>query len=130
MEEKGLGTIPTKSGLAHWQLRRALAYIEENLASKVKIDDLATLVALSKSHFSRSFRHSLGLSPIAYVLARRVERAKVMMKSSEERLLEIALACGFADQSHFSRCFHNMVGASPGHWRRINVAPPKPVAQS
>jgi AraC family transcriptional regulator len=110
-------------GLATWQAQRALAYIEENLGSKIEIGEMANLVALSKSHFSRVFRHSLGSSPMAYVSMRRVERAKLMMTSTRERLTDIALTCGFADQSHLNRYFRRIVGVSPGLWRR-NVAMP------
>jgi transcriptional regulator GlxA family with amidase domain len=114
---------PRAGGLAKWQLQRVLEYIEGNLSSRLEIGDLANLIALSKSHFSRSFRNTLGLPPMAYVLTRRVERAKVMMKLRKGRLAQIALACGFADQSHLTRCFGTLVGVSPGRWRRINAAP-------
>jgi AraC family transcriptional regulator len=106
-------------GLARWQAKRALAYIEANLGSKLSPRQLADLVAFSKSHFSRAFKRSLGLAPMAYVVSRRVERAKAMMRSTREPLSEIALACGFADQSHLTRSFQRCVGMSPGLWRRM-----------
>lgn len=111
-------------GLANWQARRTLAYIEENLGSKLGIGDLANVVELSRSHFSRAFKHSVGLSPMEYVTVRRVERARAMIVSTRERLAEVALACGFADQSHLNRRFRNLVGMSPGQWRRSAIAAP------
>jgi len=105
-------------GLAAWQVKRAREYIEDNLASKMALRDMADSVALSPSHFCRAFKQSLGSSPMAYVAARRVERAKHMMTSTAERLTEIALACGFADQSHLTRSFSRIVGISPWRWRR------------
>jgi AraC family transcriptional regulator len=108
-------------GLATWQARRTLAYIEANLASKLDIDDLANVVALSRSHFSRAFKHSVGSSPMEYVVARRVERAKVMISGTRAPLAEVALACGFADQAHLNRRFRDAVGISPGRWRRSNA---------
>ena len=113
-------------GLATWQTRRTLAYIEANLASKMEISDLANVVALSRSHFSRAFKHSVGLSPMEYVVVRRVERAKAMISSTREPLAEVALACGFADQAHLNRRFRDVVGISPGRWRRSNACAPKP----
>jgi AraC family transcriptional regulator len=108
-------------GLARWQVRRTVAYIEENLGSKLAIRQLAELVSFSKSHFSRAFKRSLGLTPMEYVAKRRVERAKHMMISTGEQLTSIALACGFADQSHLNRSFRRVVGVSPGAWRRTST---------
>ncbi len=113
-------------GLATWQARRTLAYVEANLASKMDIDSLANGVALSRSHFSRAFKHSVGMSPMEYVVVRRVERAKTMISGTREPLAEIALACGFADQAHFNRRFRDVVGVTPGRWRRSNAPVGKP----
>jgi AraC family transcriptional regulator len=113
-------------GLATWQARRTLAHIEANLASKMDIEDLANVVALSRSHFSRAFKRTLGFSPMEYVVVRRVERAKAMISGTREPLAEVALACGFADQAHLNRRFRDIVGISPGRWRRSNAPVAKP----
>ena len=105
-------------GLTRWQARRTLSYIDTNLGSKLAVNELANLVGLSDSHFSRAFRHALGCPPMAYVAVSRVQRAKLLMSSTAESLSDIALACGFADQSHFNRSFRRWVGVSPGAWRR------------
>jgi AraC family transcriptional regulator len=115
--------VPRRGGLPKWRAKRALAYIEANLGSKIAIGAVADFVALSKSHFARAFKQSLGSSPMSYVATRRVERAKLMMTSSRERLSDIALACGFADQSHLNRYFRRIVGISPGIWRRSVATP-------
>src|ERR1700685_4079808 len=98
-----LNGIWRPGGLAAWQANRALRYIEGKLGSKVAIREIADCVALSASHFSRAFKQSLGSSPCAYVAARRVERAKLMMTSTREKLAYIALACGFFDPPHFNK---------------------------
>jgi AraC family transcriptional regulator len=113
-------------GLATWQARRTLVHIEANLASKMDIEDLAKVVALSRSHFSRAFKRSLGFSPMEYVVVRRVERAKAMISGTREPLAEVALACGFADQAHLNRRFRDIVGISPGRWRRSHASVTKP----
>jgi transcriptional regulator GlxA family with amidase domain len=127
-EESGVTAPSLKTvrtgGLASWQAKRTLAYIEENLGSKIGIGELANVVALSRSHFSRAFKHSLGLPPMEYVVTRRLERAKAMIGSTKESLAEVALACGFADQSHLNRRFRDLIGVSPGRWRRSNMAAP------
>jgi AraC family transcriptional regulator len=108
-------------GLARWQARRAVTHIEANLESKLEVEALAALVSFSKSHFSRAFKRTLGLPPMAYVMLRRIERAKMLMTSTSQQLTEIALICGFADQSHLNRTFRRIIGESPGRWRRTNV---------
>jgi AraC family transcriptional regulator len=117
---------PRKGGLPKWRATQALTYIEVNIGSKIEVGAMADIVALSKSHFSRAFKQSLGTSPMTYVTTRRVERAKLLMTSSRQRLSDIALACGFADQSHLNRYFRRVVGISPGLWRRSVAAPRSP----
>jgi AraC family transcriptional regulator len=108
-------------GLARWQARRAVTYIDDHLESRLDVPLLAKLVSFSKSHFSRAFKQSLGLPPMTYVKMRRIERAKVLMTSTNQQLTEIALICGFADQSHLNRSFRRVIGVSPGRWRRTNL---------
>jgi len=105
-------------GLATWQAKRVIDYIESNIESKIGLDQLAQLLAFSKGHFSRAFKQRMGLAPMAYVAVRRVERAKTMMTSSRESLTEIAAACGFGDQPHLTRWFRRVVGVTPGRYRR------------
>jgi len=119
-----LVAAPQSGGLARWQVKRALTYIEANLASKMEARELADLVSFSKGHFCRAFKRSLGVPPMGYVIIRRVERAKEMLTTTRDQLTDIALACGFTDQSHFNRTFSRMVGTSPGRWRRVIAREP------
>ena len=105
-------------GLATWQIRRSLDYIEEHLSSGLAIEDIATHISLSRGHFSRAFKRSLGSSPQTYIAVRRIERAKLTMIATSGRLADVALVCGFADQSHLTKQFRRIVGMSPGRWRR------------
>lgn len=107
-----------RGSLAFWQAKRALAFIEGNLESKIAIRDMAQCFGVSKSHFSRAFKQSIGCPPMTYVCRRRVERVKQLMAARRHRLSDIALACGFADQSHLNRVFRRIMGVSPGVWRR------------
>jgi AraC family transcriptional regulator len=115
-------SVFASGGLACWQVKRARAYIEAHLESRMETGELADLLSYSKSHFSRAFKRSLGMTPMTYVISRRVERAKLMMTTTRQQLTEIALECGFSDHSHLNRCFRRMVGTSPGRWRRTVVA--------
>jgi AraC-like DNA-binding protein len=109
-------------GLARWQSRAAIEYINANLASQLTLAEIAKVVCLSKSHFSRAFKISHGVSPWAYIITARVERAKRMIRATREPLSQIGSACGFADQAHLCRAFRRWVGVSPGIWRGTHLA--------
>jgi AraC family transcriptional regulator len=113
----------TFRGLMPWQAERVLAYIEARLETPLRAVELGAVARLSTSHFSRAFKVSTGRTPHAYVLARRVERAKRLMLADDPvPLAEIALRCGLSDQAHLSRVFRKIVAESPGAWRRRNGA--------
>lgn len=109
---------PAAGGLAPWQLRRAKEFIEANLGGDPSLEDIAKACEISASHFARSFRASVGRPPHQYLMDRRVERAKTLMNENALSLREISAACGFSDQSHFSRIFAKQTGRTPGLWRR------------
>jgi AraC family transcriptional regulator len=117
------GTAPTafscaRTGLATWQRKRVVAYVEANIGANIRAADLARAARLSKGHFFRAFRESFGEPPMAYVVKRRVVLGQELMRKSRAPLSQIALACGMCDQPHFTRLFHRIVGVSPGLWRR------------
>jgi AraC-like DNA-binding protein len=107
-----------RGGLASWQVRRALGLLEAHLDGNISPVQLAQECGLSPSHFARAFRISTGLAPHQWLLHHRVEKAKAALRDSEASLSVIALACGFADQSHFTRVFSRCAGISPAAWRR------------
>jgi AraC-like DNA-binding protein len=113
----------TTGGLAPWQIRTVTSHIEAHLDMPIKSSELAVVARLSPCHFSRVFRDSFGCSPLEYVTRRRVEHAQGLMLSGDAPLSQIALDCGFADQAHFSRLFHRVVGESPRSWRRARSNP-------
>jgi AraC-like DNA-binding protein len=117
----GKHSKPIRGGLASWQIRRVTAHIEADLAAKVRIKDLAGLVEVSSSHFSRAFKMSFADTPHRYVMRRRLERAKTLMLATKTSLGRIAADCGFADQSHFNRHFRRLVGENPNAWRRARA---------
>src|SRR6266850_7312038 len=89
--------------LARWQAKRVIAYIESNMSLNISVADLAGVVRLSTSHFSRAFRARFGQPPFAYVNARRMRRAQVILLNTREPLSQVALDCGMSDQAHFTR---------------------------
>lgn len=105
-------------GLAPWQERRAKEIMRARLASSLTIADVAAECKLTPSHFARSFRRSTGVAPHEYLSRLRIEEAKRLMTTTELPLADVALICGFSDQSYFTRVFSRSVGTSPGAWRR------------
>lgn len=100
---------------AHYN--RVLAHIRANLERTITLDELASEVAMSPSHFGRVFKETVGETPMQYVLSYRVEQAIQMLEDTTLPLGEIAIACGFADQAHFSRSFKKVVGKTPRQHR-------------
>ena len=105
-------------GLAPRQARLARDLLLADLETDPSLPELAAACGLSVRHFSRAFRASFGAPPHQWVLQQRVARARDLLLRSGAPLSDIALACGFADQSHLTRVFHAAVGASPAAWRR------------
>lgn len=104
--------------IAPYRLRRALNFIEDNLAESIGLEDIAAAAGLSPYHFSRCFKQAVGLPPYRYVRIRRVERARVLVEKSRDSIAEIALACGFATQQHLTQMFREHLGTSPGRYRQ------------
>jgi len=105
-------------GLAPWQARRVIDHIHANIETPIRVEDMASLAQLSTSYFFRVFKLSFSMSPHAYILTLRLARARELLLESDAQMSQIAAACGFADQAHFSRVFHREIGCAPGVWRR------------
>lgn len=114
-------TGPAVTGLLPWQTRKVQEFIDASLDSKIRLQDCASQARLSASHFSRAFKATFGTTVLDHIRRRRVEQAQHMMLTSTQPLSQIALSCGFADQSHYCRVFQAVVGLSPNAWRRQNM---------
>lgn len=106
-----------KGGLAPHLRRQLIEFIDNQLAEPLSLGQLAALCALSEYHFARMFRESFGLPPHQYLLARRLFRARELLRTTRLAFGEIAMDCGFASASHFSNRFRQAVGATPGAYR-------------
>ncbi len=104
--------------LASWQLSRVRGYIDEHLAERIYVKDLSAVARRSTAHFCRAFKCTMGETPHSYITRRRLDRAQLMMLTSDAPLSEIALQCGFSDQAHFCNRFRCATGQSPAAWRR------------
>src|SRR5688572_15221050 len=104
-------------GLAGWQRDLAVRCLLGNLTGEIPVAALAGSCGLSRSHFTRAFRISMGTPPHRWLVRARVRRAADLLEGTDDSIAEIALACGFCDQSHLTRIFHAAVGVSPAAWR-------------
>lgn len=107
-----------EAGLPPHQLQTIKNYINDNLSADLKLADMSALIGLSSSHFTRLFRQSVGIPPYQYVIQCRIERAKILLKSSNLTIAEIAALVGFHDQSHFTYHFKRIVGVTPKIYSR------------
>lgn len=112
----------SRGGLAPYMLRRVREHIDAHISGHIDVEALAATAGLSTFHFSRAFKQSVGMAPHAYVISRRLQKARDLLAEAALGLAEVALACGFADQSHFTRVFSRELGITPGAWRRAQMS--------
>jgi AraC family transcriptional regulator len=104
--------------LPRHKLRAVVEYVHEHLDAELSLDHLAGVAHVSPYHFARLFKNSTGLPPHRYVIARRVERAKELLRDRDPLpLAEVAAEIGFSSQSHFTRHFKQLVGVTPRRFR-------------
>ena len=109
------------SRLSSKKLKAIYDYVESNLESKITLSELATIAGVGKYYFCRLFKGSTNTTPYSYVLHRRIERAKKLLKDSDLSICNIALECGFSNQSHLAKHFRNILGTSPMRYRQSNT---------
>lgn len=102
------------------EVERARAAVTDRLARAVRMPEIASVVGCSSSHFSRTFHATVGMTFKTYLLQSRIAAAMTLMSESDLPLCDVAAACGFSDQSGFSRAFARGVGTTPFKWRSAN----------
>ncbi len=100
------------------KMRRLIEFVEENLDRDLSLEAMAGEVGISPLYLPRAFKGAVGQSPHQYVLARRIERARELLRDTDLPIVDVALSSGFSSQSHLSNWFVRMVGVSPAAYRR------------
>jgi AraC family transcriptional regulator len=107
-----------RGGLGSARLRRIKEFVDAKIEDELTLCEMAQAVELSTAYFSRMFRKSTGESPHQFLLRQRLERAKMMLRSADGRVLDVAVACGFKSQQHFAQAFRHVCGVSPTEYRQ------------
>jgi AraC family transcriptional regulator len=107
-----------RGGLASWQKRVMVCYIEEHLGEQISLATLAALAQLSQHHFCRAFKQSFGVPPHQYQVQRRMDLAKLLLANRNNSITDIALSLGYAQISSFSNAFRKTTGWTPTVYRR------------
>jgi AraC family transcriptional regulator len=107
-----------RGGLSPRAKRRVLELIDAKLDTSLTIDALAREVGLSRAHFARAFKETIGQPPHRYLLSLRLHRARHLLETPDAMLSDVALRTGFSDQAHFSRFFKREFGVTPGRLKR------------
>jgi AraC family transcriptional regulator len=101
------------NGLSKYKLRQIIDYIDSRMADNLSLIELASIVGISQYYFSRLFKQSTGLTPHQYIIQRRVERAKQLLRRGDRNIADVAHAVGFSDQSHLTYHFKRILGITP-----------------
>jgi transcriptional regulator GlxA family with amidase domain len=113
----GTETKKNTGGLTPWRESLVKQLILDRLGEPLEVTELAQACALSRSHFSRAFKCSTGLSPQDWIRHQRIARAKQLIRNTDLTLTQISLECGFCDQAHFCHNFTRSEGINPFAWR-------------
>jgi AraC family transcriptional regulator len=113
--------MPAPQRISGWRMRRLVEYIEENLGADLSLERMAAEVEVSPLYLARAFKAAVGQPPHRYVLERRLERAKELLRGTDTPIVDVALTVGFSSQSHLSNWFLRQVGVSPAVYRRQGV---------
>lgn len=110
--------VPLRPILAPWQVKLATTVMAGDPIIAVSVTEIAFLCRLSLSHFVRAFSNTMGVTPYAWFMQRRIGRAEDLLIRSSLPLAQVALECGFSDQAHFTKAFVKATGITPAKWRR------------
>ena len=99
-------------------IQRCCSYIEMNLDRNIRAQELADMVGYSVTYFTRRFREETGFGISDYVKAARIERAKILLETSEDSVQEISEKLGFTTRNYFTKCFREIAGMTPVEYRK------------
>jgi AraC family transcriptional regulator len=116
-----IGALPISAprrGLANWQVKRVTTYMRDHLDLEIGLQELATLIGLSRFHFCTAFRMATGHTPHEWLTVQRIQRAKELLTDLKLPITDIALTVGYQTPSAFAATFRKIAGVTPTEFRR------------
>ncbi|MBR6121226.1 MAG: helix-turn-helix domain-containing protein [Prevotella sp.] len=100
------------------RMKRVLEHIHSHISDNVGVEELAEVASVSKPYFIKLFKQEFGASPVQYINNKKVERAQLLLFTSDKAVKEVAYTLGFSDQNYFIRLFRKVTGITPQEYRR------------
>lgn len=111
-------TASPKAVIADDRIKQSVAYIRDHLSGNVDIGDVARHLFISKNHYIRLFKNAMGITPMRFIIHQKVEKAQLLLITSQASVKQIALDMSFEDVSYFNRVFKKVTGVSPSEYRK------------
>lgn len=105
------------TGLTAAQIRRVTEYVNDNINREITLAEMAEVAGVSRFHFAHMFKRTVGTPPHQWLIERRLERAKELLRTTRMTIADIAFEVGYQSQSHFGHIFRRATGMSPRRWR-------------
>ena len=108
-----------RTPLQKWRLKRVTDHVDGHLSRRITLADMAAAAGLTRMHFAAQFRAATGMRPHDFLLQRRIDRARGLLRDPKLALVDVALSVGFQTQAHFTTVFKRFAGETPNRWRRL-----------
>ncbi|MCH3917913.1 MAG: helix-turn-helix domain-containing protein [Spirochaetia bacterium] len=109
--------IPLKKDVSSYLIREAIAFIDKNYGAQIGLHETATALGISEVHLSRAFKESAGINFLAYLNSYRINMSISLMADPNNRITDIASACGFVSQGYYTKIFKRYIGMTPTKYR-------------
>ena len=100
------------------RMKRVLEYIHANISYQLNVEELSDVAHVTKPYFIKLFKHEFGISPVQYINGKKVERAQLLLFTTDKSVKEVAYTLGFSDQNYFIRLFRKVTDITPQEYRK------------
>lgn len=115
---KDIQKINKHDEVTYKRIKKVLRFIDDSLSDELNNEQLSKLINVSESILLKSFKKTVGASPMQYVIKKRIDRARYLIITTDKKISTIASECGFNDMSYFAKQFKRIVGISPKEYKK------------